>query len=128
MAIVRIKLGSLDIKELNGVCEIIKEIAKKWKTRIVEATRKPAKYDIKLGKYIETGASPRASIALFISSKAHALIKGRGYVVANDVKEVAYNCLRHRLLLNFEGEAEGVKTETIVKEILDKVPIIWFFC
>jgi MoxR-like ATPase len=91
---------------------------------IVEATRKPAKYDIKLGKYVETGGSPRSSIAMYISSKAHALIKGRSYVVANDVKEVAYNCLRHRLLLNFEGEAEGVKTEAIIKEILEKVPII----
>jgi len=91
---------------------------------VVEATRKPAKYDIKLGKYIDVGGSPRASIALYISSKAHALLKGRSYVVANDVKEVAYNCLRHRILLNFEGEAESIKTDAIIKEILDKVPII----
>jgi MoxR-like ATPase len=92
--------------------------------QIVDATRKPAKYDIKLGKYIENGASPRASIALFIASKAHALVKGRGYVTANDVKEVAYNCLRHRLLLNFEGEAENIKSDKIIREILEKVPII----
>jgi len=92
--------------------------------QIVEATRKPGKYDIKLGKYIETGGSPRASIAIYIASKAHALLKGRGYVTANDVKEVAYNCLRHRILLNFEGEAENIKTEAILKEILQKVPII----
>ena len=92
--------------------------------QIVEATRKPAKYDIKLGKYIENGGSPRASIALYIASKAHALIKGRGYVTANDVKEVTYNCLRHRILLNFEGEAENIKTDAIIKEILHKVPIL----
>lgn len=91
---------------------------------IVEATRKPAKYDIKLGKYVDFGGSPRSSIALYIASKAHALLKGRSYVTANDVKDVAYNCLRHRVLLNFEGEAEGIKTEQIIKEILDKVPII----
>jgi len=91
---------------------------------IVEATRKPGKYDIKLGKYIEFGGSPRSSIALYIAAKAHALLNGRGYVVANDVKEIAYNCLRHRILLNFEGEAEGIKSEAIVKEILEKVPII----
>ena len=90
----------------------------------MEASRKPAKYDVKLGKFIEVGGSPRASIALYISSKAHALLKGRGYVTANDVKEVCYNCLRHRILLNFEGEAEGIKTDTIIKEILEKVPII----
>jgi len=91
---------------------------------IVEATRKPAKYDVRLGKYIEFGGSPRSSIALYIAAKAHALVKGRTHVVAHDVKEVAYNCLRHRILLNFEGEAEGVRTEDIIKEILDKVPII----
>ncbi|KYK24939.1 ATPase [Euryarchaeota archaeon SM23-78] len=91
---------------------------------IVEATRKPAKYDIKLGKFIDFGGSPRSSIALYIASKAHALLKGRGHVTAHDVKEIAYNCLRHRILLNFEGEAEGTKTEQIIKEILEKVPII----
>lgn len=91
---------------------------------IVEATRKPAKYDIKLGKYIEFGGSPRSSIALYIAAKAHALLKGRSHVVANDIKDVTYNCLRHRILLNFEGEAEGIKPEAIIKEILEKVPII----
>jgi len=91
---------------------------------IVEATRKPAKYDIKIGKYIDFGGSPRSSIALYIAAKAHALLRGRGHVVAHDVKEVAYNCLRHRILLNFEGEAEGIKTEDVIKEILEKVPII----
>jgi MoxR-like ATPase len=91
---------------------------------VVEATRKPAKYDVKLGKYIDFGGSPRSSIALYIAAKAHALLKGRSHVVANDIKDVAYNCLRHRILLNFEGEAEGIKTEAIIKEILEKVPII----
>jgi MoxR-like ATPase len=91
---------------------------------IVEATRKPAKYDVKMGKYVEFGGSPRSSIALYIAAKAHALLKGRSHVVANDVKEVAYNCLRHRILLNFEGEAEGIKAEAVIKEILEKVPII----
>jgi len=96
----------------------------KYIVNIVEATRKPAKYDVKNGKYIDFGASPRSSISLYIASKAHALIKGRSYVVANDVKEIAYNCLRHRILLNFEGEAEGIKPEIIIKEILERVPII----
>jgi MoxR-like ATPase len=124
-----------DVKRVLTPDEIIRaqEFVKKIYTdkkiesyiiQIVEATRKPAKYDVKLGKYIENGASPRASIALYIASKAHALVKGRGYVTANDVKEVAYNCLRHRILLNFEGEAENVKSDKIIKEILEKVPII----
>ena len=91
---------------------------------IVEATRKPAKYDVKMGKYIDFGGSPRSSIGIYIASKAHALLKGRSYVIAQDVKDIAHNCLRHRILLNFEGEAEGIKTEDVIREILAKVPII----
>lgn len=115
--------------EIIRVQEFVKEIYldKKIETyiiNIVEATRKPAKYDVKLGKYIEFGGSPRSSIAIYIAAKAHALLKGRSHVVANDIKDVTYNCLRHRILLNFEGEAEGIKPEAIIKEILEKVPII----
>lgn len=91
--------------------------------RIVEATRDPKKYNIERGKYILYGASPRSSIALYIASKAHALLQGRGYVLPDDVKTVAYNVLRHRVALNFEGEAEEVKAEQVIKEILEKVPI-----
>lgn len=92
--------------------------------RVVEATRTPQKYNIASGKYIGFGASPRAGISLYIASKAHALLRGRGYVTPDDVKDVAYNVLRHRIILNFEGEAEEIKTEAIIKEILDKVPIM----
>ena len=96
----------------------------KYIIRIVDATRHPENYNIVAGKYIAYGASPRAGISLHIASKARALIKGRGYVMPDDVKEVAYNVLRHRILLNFEGEAEEIKSENIIKEILDKVPIV----
>jgi MoxR-like ATPase len=92
--------------------------------RIVEATRDPVKYNLIHGKYISFGASPRAGISLHIASKAHALMRGRGYVTPDDVKDVAYNVLRHRVMLNFEGEAEEIKTEAVIKEILDKVPIM----
>lgn len=115
--------------DITRVQDFVKEIyldkkIENYIINIVDATRKPAKYDIKLGKYIEVGGSPRSSIALYIAAKAHALLKGRSHVVANDIKDVAYNCLRHRILLNFEGEAEGIKPEAIIKEILEKVPII----
>jgi len=92
--------------------------------RIVDATRNPDKYAIETGKYLQYGSSPRSSISLYIASKAHALTQGRGYVIPDDVKQVAYNVLRHRILLNFEGEAEEISPEKIIKEILDKVPII----
>jgi MoxR-like ATPase len=92
--------------------------------RIVEATRDPKKYNIETGKFIGYGGSPRSSIAMYIAAKAHALVNGRGYVTPQDVKDVAYNVLRHRILLNFEGEAEEIKPEQVIKEILAKVPVL----
>ncbi|RME31901.1 MoxR family ATPase [Candidatus Woesearchaeota archaeon] len=92
--------------------------------RIVEATRTPSKYDVESGKFVAYGGSPRSSISMYIAAKAHALVRGRGYVTPQDVKEVAPNVLRHRILLNFEGEAEEIAPDTIIKEILEKVPII----
>ncbi len=119
----------LNPEEINEAQEFVKKIyldkkIERYIVKIVEATRNPKKYNIDLGKYILYGASPRSSISLFISSKAHAIIMGRAYVTQKDVKEIAFNVLRHRILLNFEGEAEEIKTEQIVQEILDKVPIL----
>jgi len=92
--------------------------------KIIDATRNPLKYDIKSGKYIGFGGSPRSSIGIFIAAKSHALLKGRTFVTPQDVKDVSYNVLRHRILLNFEGEAEQINTEDVIKEILRKVPIL----
>ena len=92
--------------------------------RIVDAMRHPEKYGIERGKYLAYGASPRSSIALYIASKAHALLRGRAFVIPDDVKDVAYNVLRHRVALTFEGEAEEIPPESIIKEVLDKVPIL----
>jgi MoxR-like ATPase len=90
---------------------------------IVEATRNPEKYHITSGKYIEYGTSPRSSIALFIASKAHALINGKSFVTPMNVKAVAHNVLRHRIILNYEGQAEDMSTDNIVDEILKRVPV-----
>lgn len=89
--------------------------------RIVDTTRHPKL--IPLGKYIEWGSSPRASIGLYISSKARALMQGSTFVTPQHVKDVAYNILRHRILLNYEGLAENIKIESIIAEILAKVPV-----
>ena len=92
--------------------------------RITDCTRHPKGYDLELFKFVDFGASPRSTISLFIASKAHALVQGRGYVTPHDVKEVCHNVLRHRILLNYEGQAEGITTDQIVDEILKKVPIV----
>jgi MoxR-like ATPase len=95
----------------------------KYIVSLVDASRNPEKYKLASGKYIEYGTSPRSSIALFIASKAHALVKGRAYVTPMDVKDVAHNVLRHRIILNYEGQAEDVSTDDIIDELLKKVPI-----
>jgi MoxR-like ATPase len=91
--------------------------------KLVDATRNPNKYKILSGRYIEWGCSPRASIGLYIASKAEALIKGHDFVTPAHVKTVAYDVMRHRMILNYEGQAENIKTDDIVTEILSKVPI-----
>ncbi len=96
----------------------------KYIIRLVDATRNPGKYGLEKGKYISYGASPRASIALFITSKARAFLTNKIEVTPEDVKGVAMNVLRHRILINFEGQAEGVTPEAVIEELLAKVKII----
>jgi MoxR-like ATPase len=91
--------------------------------KIVDATRYPDKYGLKSKNYIAYGVSPRASIALYIAAKADALIQGHSYVGPQNVKNVAFDILRHRILLNYEAQADDIKTEDVVKEILSKVPV-----
>ena len=83
--------------------------------RIIEKTRKK---DFRRGEYIEWGASPRASIGLFIASKAWALINGRNYVIPQDVKDIAHLVLRHRVILNYKARAEGINSDDVINEIL----------
>ena len=95
----------------------------KYIIQIVDATRNPNNYKVKFGDYIDYGASPRASIGLFIASKAEALMQGKTFVTPQDVKEVAYDVLRHRLILNYEAQSENIKVEDVISEILARVPV-----
>lgn len=90
---------------------------------LVEATRNPEKYNVTTGKYIDYGTSPRSTIALFIASKAYALLNGKSFVTPMHVKSIAHNVLRHRILLNYEGQADEISTDKIIDEILRKVPV-----
>ena len=110
----------IKVQEFVHKIYLSKEI-EEYIVSLVNASREHEKF--KLGKYIEYGASPRASIGLFIASKADALMNGDSYVTPKNVRNVAYNVLRHRILLNYEGQAENVKTDDIITEILSKVPI-----
>jgi len=115
-------------KQIIEIQKYVKDIylsksIEKYITRVVDATRNPDKYKIKLGKYIEWGSSPRASIGMFIAAKAEALLKGQKYVTPHHVKMIAHDVLRHRILLNYEGQAENVNRDDIISEILNKVPM-----
>lgn len=96
---------------------------KNYITEIVSATRYPEKYlDKETSKYIMIGASTRASISFMDCSKAIAILKGRSYVTPDDIKDVAYRVLRHRISLSFAAMAEGITEEAIIDAILKVVP------
>lgn len=91
---------------------------------LVRATREPAEHGVPgLDGMIETGASPRASIALMKGAKAHAFLQSRAYVTPHDVKSVAMEVLRHRVILTYEAEAEGKSNDDIIQTVLDNVPV-----
>jgi MoxR-like ATPase len=99
----------------------VDERVKTYILDIVFATRSPEDYGLDLRNLIRYGASPRASIGLMAASRAHAFLRGRGFVVPDDIKAVAPGVLRHRVLLTYEAEAEGMNPDRIVERILNKV-------
>lgn len=97
---------------------------KNYIVEIVMASRHPSEYGLsRIANLINVGGSPRATIGLFRAAKAHAFIRGRGYVTAEDVKAIAYNVLRHRLILTYEAEAENIRTDDVIKEILTQIEV-----
>jgi MoxR-like ATPase len=90
---------------------------------VVRATRHPADYGLDLAGLIQLGASPRATISLHRAAKAHALLAGRNYVAPEDVKAMAPDVLRHRLVVSFEAEAEDLRPDHLVKQVLDRLPV-----
>ncbi len=108
--------------EINEVK--ISESLKQYIVEIIFATREPKQYNLhKEAEYIQFGASPRGTINLALAAKAVAFMNSRDYVLPEDIKEVVYDVLGHRLLLNYEAEADGITTSDIIKSILDKVSV-----
>ncbi len=108
--------------EINRVT--ISETLEKYIIELVFATRRPLEYGLKEeAAYIQFGVSPRASINLNRAAKATAFLNGRDYVLPEDIKEVAHDVMNHRLLLNYEAEADGISSSQIVEMILKKVAI-----
>ncbi len=96
----------------------------KYMLNIVFATRDPQKYDIQgLNELIEYGASPRASINLYKAAKAMAILKGKDFVTPLDVIEIAPDILRHRIILNYKAEAQGMKSDDVINTIIQHLPL-----
>jgi len=96
---------------------------KDYIVNIVHATRRPAEYGLDVGRLIQYGASPRATIFLALAAKARAFLEGRGYVTPHDVKSVGMDVLRHRVIVTYEAEAQDVRAEQVVARVLDHVPV-----
>ena len=90
---------------------------------LVDATRHPSRYGLRIDPLIRYGASPRASVFLALAAKGEALLSGRGYTTPQDVKEVALDVLRHRVLLTYEADAEGVTPEQVIRQVLGAVEV-----
>ena len=116
-------------QELLHVRGIINQIyidpkIKDYLLEIVFASRSPAEYGLKdLEGLIAWGASPRATIYLNLAGRAHAFLRHRGYVTPEDVKAIAPEVLRHRILLSYEAEAEEIKSDDVIRQILDKIEV-----
>jgi len=91
--------------------------------QLVLASRDPAPYSAELARWVSYGASPRATIALDRCARAHAWLGGRDYVSPADVQAVAFDVMRHRVLVSFEAEAEGMNSDDVIRELLKLVPV-----
>ncbi len=120
------------ILEKNDIYDIMKAISQvemksqleEYIVELIFATRRPAEYGLpEMADYVQFGASPRATINLHRAAKALAFLDGRDFVMPEDIKDVAFDVLNHRVILNYEAEADGVTPRLIVDNILKKVPI-----
>jgi MoxR-like ATPase len=99
------------------------ESVEEYIVQLINATRYPKQYSDKLANWLDYGASPRGTIALDRCSRAVAWIKGKDFVSPDDVQDVLHDTLRHRLILSFEAEANGVTADQVIDELMAKVPV-----
>ena len=118
-------LGESDISEARREVLAIhlSEAVERYIVELVIATRDPSHYDDELVLFVEYGASPRGTIALNRASRAYAWLQGRDYVTPGDVQRIAPDVLRHRVLLTYQAQAQGIDVDQFVKRLLEKVAV-----
>ncbi len=120
--------GIVDVAEIRSASVTMKAIHMEERimdyiVRLTMATRNPKEFDLDIAPMISYGASPRASIWLGLASRAHAFLSGRGYVTPQDVKSMAPDVLRHRIILSYEAEAEEMSTDDLIKRLLERIEV-----
>jgi MoxR-like ATPase len=119
-------LSADDVAEMQKVVRLvyIDDQVRNYILHVVRATRQPGEFGLDdLAPLIDFGASPRATIYLGLGAQAMAFLAGRGYVTPQDVKDIAYDVLRHRVILTYEAEAEQMAPEDVIGRILNMVPV-----
>ena len=118
-------MSTSDIQELRTLVDdvYIDPAIEEYIVNLVHASRQPENWNLPIKELIEYGASPRATIYLTLTSKAHAILQGRGYVTPFDVKSMAMDVLRHRIIISYEAEAEGKSSEDLIVQILENVEV-----
>ena len=101
----------------------VSETIEKYMMDLITATRQPERYGEDLKKWIQIGASPRGGIGLDKCSRVHAWLSGRDYVTPDDVREVVHDVLRHRMMLSYEANAEGISCDQVIREIVKRVAV-----
>jgi MoxR-like ATPase len=120
--------GVVEVADINSARATMRSIHMEEKitdyiVQLSGATRNPEKFGLDIGSMISFGASPRASIWLGLAARAHAFLNGRGYVTPQDVKSMAPDVLRHRILLSYEAEAEGKTTDDLIEVLLERIEV-----
>lgn len=112
-------------KAREEIAEVtISENMERYIVDIISATRNPDKYGEELDSWIEFGASPRGSIAVDRCARVHAWMEGRNHVTPDDIRAVVYDCLRHRLILSYEAEANSISADVVIRNILKEVAVV----
>jgi MoxR-like ATPase len=117
--------GPQDVTAFRSLAAAIRiaPAIKEYIVDLVRATRDPASYGLPLAPLLELGASPRATIALVRAARGHALLAGRDFVTPHDVKSLARDIMRHRILVSYEADAEGLSADDLLQRILDHIPV-----
>jgi MoxR-like ATPase len=102
---------------------VVAEAVERYMVALIAATRRPEQFGKDLQRWIHVGASPRGTLALDRTSRAHAWLSGRDHVTPDDVRAIVHDCLRHRVILSYEANADGVSADDVINEVVKQVAV-----